>query len=149
MLSQRLIGVLLALVLTDAACGRAPAREAAGDSTAMSSAAASSGTPMTAMPMLPKLRAHLDSAAAHPAMLKRSLADHRAEVRAVIDAMHADMMAAGMHSDAAYEALADSVVKGSAALGTAAGPELDRLVMTHVDQMRRLTEVYESKARAM
>ena len=51
-----------------------------------------------------------------------------------------------MHSDAAYEALADSVVKGAASLGTASGPDFDELVMRHVDQMRRLAAVYEGMA---
>jgi hypothetical protein len=82
-------------------------------------------------------------------MLKSSMSGHQAEVKAVVDAMHADMVAVGMHSDAAYEALADSVVAGSAALGTASGPDFDRLVKEHVDQMRRLAAVYESKAAAM
>jgi hypothetical protein len=104
---------------------------------------------MTAMAMLPGLRAHLDSVAAHPAMLKSSMSNHQTEVKAVVDAMHADMMAVGMHSDPAYEALADSVVKGSAALGTARGPDFDRLVMQHVDQMRRLAAAYEGKASGM
>jgi hypothetical protein len=63
--------------------------------------------------------------------------------------MHADMMAAGMPSDPAYEALADSVVKGSVALSTAAGREFERLLAEHLDQTRRLTAVYESKTSAM
>lgn len=129
------------------ACGtpesRAPATPA--DSTA---ASISHPSP-TAMAMLPGIRAHLDSVAAKPAMLHAAMASHQAEVRAVVEAMHTDMMAVGMHSDAAYEALADSVVKGSAALGTASGKDFDRLVMEHVDQMRRLAAVYETKAAGM
>ena len=42
--------------------------------------------------------------------------------------MHSDMMAMGMPGDPAYEALADSVVQGSARLGTASGAGFDRLV---------------------
>jgi len=63
--------------------------------------------------------------------------------------MHADMTRLGMHSDPAYEALADSVVQGSAALSTAGGAELQRLVSPHVDQVRRLSAVYETKVAAM
>jgi len=133
--TQRMTGVLLFTVFAAAACGRAPARAAKPE--------------MTAMAMLPGLRAHLDSVTAHPAMLKSSMSGHQAKVKAVVDAMHADMMAVGMHSDPAYEALADSVVAGSAALGTASGPGFDRLVKEHVDQIRRLAAVYESKAAAM
>jgi hypothetical protein len=140
-------GAMLTLVFVATACGPRTDRGAAGD-TSVTDTRAPTVPPkavMAAMPMLPKLRAHLDSVAAHPAMLKRGMADHEAEITAVVDAMHADMMSVGMPSDAAYEALADSVVKGSAALGTASGPDFDQLVMQHVDQVRRLAAVYESK----
>jgi hypothetical protein len=144
-------GALLAVVLTLGACKGAPEHGSAPDSAAMSpSAPAAHPKPdLSAMPMLPALRAHLDSVAAHPAMLHGSMSGHQAEVKTVVDAMHADMMAAGMQSDAAYEALADSVVKGSAALGTATGPGFDRQVAKHVDQVRRLAAVYETKTAAM
>jgi hypothetical protein len=144
-------GALLVAVLFIGACKGAPAHGSAPDSAAMSqSAPAAHPKPeLTAMPMLPALRAHLDSVAAHPAMLRSSMSGHQAEVKAAVDAMHADMMAAGMQSDAAYEALADSVVKGSAALGTARGSDFDREVAQHVDQVRRLAAVYETKAAAM
>lgn len=150
MRTQRTAAALLA-VLATAGCGRAPVHQAASDSSALSSSSrtAPPKAPMTAMAMLPRLRAHLDSVAAHPAMLKTSMSDHQTEVSTVVDAMHADMMSVGMHSDAAYEALADSVVKGSAALGPASGPDFDRLVMQHVDQVRRLAAAYEAKAGAM
>lgn len=104
---------------------------------------------LTAMPMLPTFRAHLDSVAAHPAMMRSSMSQHQTEVRNLVNAMHADMMALGMHSDPAYEALADSVVSGSARLASAGGAEFDRLVAQHVDQMRRLAAVYETKTSAM
>lgn len=148
---QRTRGVLLFVVLAICACKGAPGRTPAADSSAASSTgqAPHAKPVLTAMPMLPGFRAHVDSIAADPSMLRSSMSGHQAEVKAVVDAMHADMMAAGMHSDAAYEALADSVVKGSAALGTASGPDFDRLVAEHVDQMRRLAEVYETKAAAM
>jgi hypothetical protein len=53
--------------------------------------------------MLPGLRAHVDSVTAHPAMIRSSMSQHQAEVKHVVSAMHADMMALGMHSDPAYE----------------------------------------------
>lgn len=140
------IPIILALITACAGGGEIHRDAATGspDTGAVSRAA----PPMTAMPMLPGLRAHLDSVAARPAMLKDGMSGHRAEVMGVIEAMRADIMAAGMHSDAHYEALADSVVKGSAALGTASGREFDRLVVEHIDQMRRLASVYESMAKA-
>ena len=136
--------MLLFVVLALCGCKGAPARDASPDSAADHPKPA-----LTAMAMLPGIRAHLDSVAADPSMMRSAMAGHQAEVKALVEAMHADMMAAGMHSDAAYEALADSVVKGSAALGTASGPDFERLVAEHVDQMRRLAAVYESKAAAM
>jgi hypothetical protein len=148
---QRTNRALVFVVLAACACKGAPRHGAVPDSTATSSSAPDTHPKpeLTAMPMLPGLRAHLDSVAANPSMLRSSMSGHQAEVKAVVDAMHADMMAAGMHSDAAYEALADSVVKSSEALGTASGPEFKRLVAEHVDQIRRLAAVYETKAAAM
>ncbi len=117
------------------------------DSTATGSAAPAAN--LKGMTMLPAFRAHVDSVAADPSMMRSSMPGHRAEVQAMVTAMHADMTGTGMHSDAAYEALADSVVAGAASLGQARGPEFERLVMRHVDQMRRLASVYETKANAM
>jgi hypothetical protein len=50
-----------------------------------------------------------------------------------------------MHSDPAYEALADSIVNASDRLATASGAELERLTAQHIDQVRRLADVYEAK----
>ncbi|MEO7476739.1 MAG: hypothetical protein ABIY46_15540 [Gemmatimonadales bacterium] len=145
---QRTSGALLLLVLL--ACGgretRAPDTQS--DSATMTVPAGSAGQ-LSAMPMLPAFRAHLDSVAAQPAMLKSTMSEHQTEVRAVVDAMRADMTGSGMHSDAAYEALADSVVAGSAAIGKATGGEFTRLVEKHLDQTRRLASVYETKVAAM
>lgn len=147
---SRIAGVVFLVVL--AACsGRAPKAGFPAESGATDSATSSprAGMKLTAMPMLPAFRAHLDSVAAHPAMMRRSMSQHQTEVRNLVNAMHADMMALGMHSDPAYEALADSVVNGSARLASAGGAEFDRLVAQHVDQMRRLAAVYETKTSAM
>ena len=99
--------------------------------------------------MLPAFRAHLDSVARHPNMMRNSMSQHRSEVKSLVAAMHSDMMALRMHSDPAYEALADSVVQGSARLATAGGAAFNRLVAQHIDQLRRLTSVYESKTASM
>ncbi len=111
---------------------------AAGDSSA-------SGIELQAMPMLPAVRAHLDSVAADPARLHTAMPEHQAEMRRLVNAMHADMARLGMHSDAAYEALADSIINASDRLATARGGELERLTAQHVDQVRRLAAVYEAK----
>lgn len=103
---------------------------------------------LEAMAMLPAMRAHLDSLARNPSMMSSAGSRYEAETRHVVEAMHTDMTRLGMHSDPAYEALADSVVAGSAALSTAGGAELQRLVTRHVDQLRRLSAVYETKVAA-
>lgn len=155
---MRYLAALL-LVISPAACDRDTARagasaDAAGSAgsagaRADSTAEATPARTLQAMPMLPGFRAELDSIATTPAMLKSSMSAHMTAMHRVMDAMHADMMAVGMHSDAAYEALSDSVVKGSAALATAKDHDLARLVMVHVDQLRRLTAVYEEKTASM
>jgi hypothetical protein len=100
---------------------------------------------LQAMPMLPEVRAHLDSVAADPARLHAAMPEHQAEMRRLVNAMHADMARMGMHSDPAYEALADSIVNASDRLSTASGAELERLTAQHIDQVRRLATVYEAK----
>ena len=139
------------LLLGLAACGgkssagHTPVDYPASDSTA-AMGSPHQGMELKAMVMLPGIRASMDSMAGHPAMMKKDLRRHQTEVKHLVDAMHSDMMALGMHSDPAYEALADSVVQGSARLGTASGAEFNRLVSQHIDQMRRLASVYEAKA---
>jgi hypothetical protein len=97
------------------------------------------------MPMLPEVRAHLDSVAAYPARLHAAMPEHQAAMRRLVNAMHADMARLGMHSDPGYEALADSIINASDRLATASGPELARLTAQHIDQVRRLATVYEAK----
>lgn len=110
------------LLLGLAACGgnSSPSHTLADSAVVDSTAAMGSphqGMQLKAMVMLPGFRAQLDSMAQHPAMMKSHLPQHRAEVKHLVEAMHSDMMAMGMHSDPAYEALADSVVQGSAPIG--------------------------------
>jgi hypothetical protein len=141
----------LALLLLVAACSK-KAGSAAGtsrDSAPAESTAAHAPMELKAMPMLPVVRAHLDSLAQKPALMHARMGQHQAEVKHLVEAMHSDMMALGMPSDAAYEALADSVVRGSAQLGTAGGKEFNRLLLEHVDQVRRLAAMYETKTSAM
>jgi hypothetical protein len=142
--------IWIAILLGLAACGgksspsHTPVDYPAGDSTA-ATGSPHQGMELKAMVMLPGFRARLDSMAQHPAMMKKDLRRHQTEVKHLVDAMHSDMMAMGMHSDPAYEALADSVVQGSARLGTASGAEFNRLVARHMEQLRRLATVYEAK----
>ena len=146
--NSRMLGAFL--VVAAAGCGGSKGgRENTPTDSVVGSSGRSSDVQLTAMPMLPGLKAHVDSVAAHPAMIRSSMSQHQAEVKHVVSAMHEDMMALGMHSDPAYEALADSVVQGSTRLATAGGAGFDRLVMQHLDQIRRLASVYESKTAQM
>jgi hypothetical protein len=135
------------LLLLLACSGGAGERPGSGSDSARAAATkdAAAPTELQAMPMLPEVRAHLDSVAADPAMLHAAMPEHQAEMRRLVTAMHADMARMGMHSDPAYEALADSVVNASDRLATAGGEELERLTAQHIDQVRRLANVYEAK----
>jgi hypothetical protein len=141
----------LALLLLVVACSK-KAGSGAGtsrDSAPAESTASQRPMELQAMPMLPVVRAHLDSLAHKPALMHARMGQHQAEVKHLVEAIHSDMRALGMHSDAAYESLADSVVRGSAQLGTAGGKAFNRLVLEHVDQVRRLAAIYETKTSAM
>ena len=136
------------LLLLLLACGGAGERARSGSHSAPPAAAtneSAGNTELQAMPMLPGVRAHLDSVAADPAMLHATMPEHQAEMRRPVNAVHADMARLGMHSDPAYEALADSIVNASDRLATARGAELERLTAQHIDQVRRLADVYEAK----
>lgn len=100
---------------------------------------------MQAAPLMPAMSRHLDSVAATPAMLQQGLPAHAELVHDLMEAMHADMMRIGMHSDAAYEALADSTVSDLKAMEQVSGAEYDRLAAIHIEHVRRLMAAYESK----
>jgi hypothetical protein len=146
---QAAFGILISVLVACSGRTGQPARTSSDSSTADSTETPSSQMPLQAMPMLPGFRAHLDSLAQRPAMMRGAMSAHRTEVKHLVAAMHSDMMGLGMHSDPAYEALADSVVKGSAALASAGGADFNRRVARHIDQLRRLTAAYETKTAAM
>ncbi len=142
--------ICIILFLALASCrGNADTRAPAASDSVLMDPAPSAGMKLEAMTMLPAVRARLDSLAQSPSMMRSTGSRYRAEIKHVVDAMRTDMTRLGMHSDSAYEALADSVVQGSAALSTAGGADFERLVARHVDQVRRLSAVYETKVAAM
>jgi hypothetical protein len=138
-------GATLLLLLLACGGGAGERARSGSDSGPPAPDASRSGIELQAMPMLPEIRAHLDSVATAPAMLHTAMPEHQAEMRRLVNAVHADMARLGMHSDPAYEALADSIVNASDRLATASGKELERLTAQHVDQVRRLADVYEAK----
>lgn len=133
------------LVLALASCGgEAPERRIPEDASEVAAADTGPAGKLEAMAMLPAIRATLDSMVRDPGMMKAAGARYPAEAKQLVDAMRADMTRLGMHSDPAYEALADSVVRGSSELSTATGVELEHLVTRHMDQVRRLSAVYQT-----
>lgn len=125
--------VMLAMLITLAACA-GPARGAQHDRAGMQAA-----------PLIPAMSRHLDSVAATPAMLHQGSLDHAQRVHELMAAMHADMMRMGMHSNPAYEALADSTVDDLKAMERASGAEYDRLAAAHIEHVHRLMAAYKSK----
>jgi hypothetical protein len=149
MSSRRLGGTLfLALI----ACSSKSATPPASDGSATNDSAPApqhAAMELKAKPMLPGFRAHLDTLAHSTRMAPSVMSRHMSEVKNLVNAIHSDMTEMGMPSDAAYEALADSVVQGAQALGTAGGADFKRRLSRHMDQLHRLTEVYETKIATM
>lgn len=96
-----------------------------------------------AAPMIPAMRAELDSMASAPEMLRQHMDGYRGQTHRLVDAMNIDLTRAGMHSDPAYEALADSVLRDVEQLPTASAAEFPALSEAHLDRVRRLMAVYE------
>ena len=97
---------------------------------------------LRAAPMLPAMRAHLDSTGSGRSLMA-SMPQHQVRVRDFVRATKADMQRLGMHSDRAYEALADSVLRGLERLASPGASNVERLTAEHVDRVRRLASVYE------
>jgi hypothetical protein len=106
---------------------------------------------MMAGPLLPQVRANLDSLESPtPTHRDAALAHHAAVVESLLRAMRTDLMHLGLHRDAAYQALADSVTSGVAALGAASAADQPELVGRQLQLVRRLVGVYgELVARGM
>jgi len=137
-----MIGRASLLALCLAGCEKAPAP--AGKMPATGTMMAGDSMVMKAEPMLPAVRAHLDSlASATPAMHDAAMAGHDSVMRGVLTAMQGDLMHMGMHSDSAYEALADSVAKDQTELAAAPAARRPELLRQHLDRVRRLLSVYE------
>ena len=139
--------LLLALIACTGKAGAPAAGVSAGTDSKTSSPHVA--IELKAMPMLPAFRAHLDTLERAPKMAPGGISQHMSEVKHLVDAMDSDLIALLMPVDAAYEALADSVVKGSEQLGSAAGADFKRRLAQHMDQLHRLTATYESKTAAM
>lgn len=153
---RRLRNILPLALLLLAACDRSSSGSPAsgGPPSRETSAQPESGLPVAtdtmelqAVAMLSAMRTHLDSTRSGAAMTEASLSQHQLRVRDFMRSAETDMKRLGMHSDPAYEALADSVLRGLEGLAKAGGLDLERLTAAHVDRVQRLASVYERMVR--
>src|SRR3989441_740067 len=108
------------------------------------------GMGMRSDSLMPMMRAHLDSLAAHsPQTAVGMLSVHEALSSRMLDAMGADMTAMGMKPDPAWTALTDSVKQDLADLPAVSGRALDARLKAHIDRMRRLMAMHESMMQKM
>jgi hypothetical protein len=149
MTSRRVTGALLLALIACSSKSASPPASTGSASNDSAPAPQPAAMELKARPMLPGFRAHLDTLAHSTRMAPALMSHHMSEVKNLVNAIHSDMTAMGMPSDAAYEALADSVVQGAQALGTAGGSDFKRRLSRHMDQLHRLTAVYETKIAAM
>lgn len=140
---MRRLSAVLAAVLTIAACGKKePPPERGGQMSGMQ------GMSMRSDPMMPMMRAHLDSlAAASPQFVSDMMATHETMASQMLDAMGADMTAMGMKADSAWIALTDSVKRDLADLPTLTGQRLDSRLRAHIDRFRRLMATHQQMMR--
>ncbi|MGQ0704237.1 MAG: hypothetical protein ACT4PM_14020 [Gemmatimonadales bacterium] len=135
-----MIGGLLALGL--AACGE---KAETGQMPESGTMMAGDSMTMMAMPMLPRVQAHLDSLASPtPARHDAAMASHAMVIDSLVGAMQTDLMHMGMNRDAAYDALADSAVKDLTRIAAAPRAEQDALLQEHLSRVRRLMQFYET-----
>jgi hypothetical protein len=98
---------------------------------------------MMTTPLLPQLKANLDSLeSATPAVRDSALSHHGAVLESLLHAMRTDLMHLGLHRDSAYQALADSAAGGAAAITAASEPVQGELVHRHAELVKRLLGVY-------
>ena len=135
-----MIAGLLALGL--AACG---GREETGEMPQSGTMMAGDSMAMMAMPMFPRVEAHLDSlGSTEQAMHDAAMASHPMVMDSLLSAMQTDLMHMGMNREAAYDALADSAVKDLARIAAAPRAEQDALLQEHLARVRRLMQFYET-----
>jgi hypothetical protein len=98
---------------------------------------------MMAAPLVPQVLANLDSLeSATPAIRDLALSHHDAALENLLRAMRTDLMHLGMHRDPEYQALADSVESGPAAIAAASLPDQAEMVRQHHQRGRRLLRLY-------
>jgi hypothetical protein len=129
---------LIAIVMLAAACrGKEPAQQQTMPSMG--------GMTMRSDSLTPIMRGHLDSLATMPPQVVAGmLRSHEAMASQMLDAMGSDMTMMGVHPDAAWSALADSVKRDLVELPSLSGRALETTARVHVERMRRLLGMHET-----
>ena len=108
------------------------------------------GMVMRSDSLIPMMRADLDSLARTRSQFKDGMLQaHEAMASQMLDAMGNDMTMMGMHPDAAWSALADSVKGDLAELPSLSGRALEARVQAHAERMRRLLGMHETMMKGM
>ena len=108
------------------------------------------GMMMRSDSLMPMMRADLDSLARTPSQFAEGMLQaHEPMASQMLDAMGSDMTMMGMHPDAAWSALADSVKRDLAELPSLSGRALGTRVRAQVERMRRLLAMHETMMRSM
>jgi hypothetical protein len=102
------------------------------------------GMVMRSDSLMPMMRADLDSLARMPTQFAQRMQQaHEAMASQMLDAMGSDMTMMGMHPDAAWTALVDSVKRDLAELPSLSSRSLATRIMQHVQRMRRLLDMHQ------
>jgi anaerobic glycerol-3-phosphate dehydrogenase len=100
--------------------------------------------------LMPVMRADLDLLARVPSQFAQRMQQaHEAMASQMLDAMGSDMTMMGMHPDAAWNALVDSVKRDLAELPSLSGSALEARVQAHAGRMRRLLGMHETMMKGM
>jgi len=139
--------VLMAAMVTLAACDRKPdaAQAPAADTVSMMAAA-----PMTmaGMDLLPGMRAHMDSVAAMPPTRMAAMVPaHEGLVTRMLDAMGADMRGMNMQPITAWTVLSDSLRRDLAEMPTLSGGRLTTHMQAHAVRIQRMMAMHEGMMR--
>jgi hypothetical protein len=108
------------------------------------------GMVMRSDSLMPMMGADLDSVARMPSQFAQRMHQaHEAMASQMLDAMGSDMTMMGMHPDAAWNALVDSVKRDLAELPSLSGRALEARVQAHAERMRRLLGMHETMMKGM
>lgn len=134
--------VMLVAVLASVACDKKAADDTPPDQAGDSRT--SGQMVMPGVPMIPAMRAHLDSMATmSPLELAGAMTAHQDLASRTMDAMGADMRAMGMQPDSAWAALSDSLRLDLAEMSGLSGAQLKARMDAHAERLRRIMTRHE------